>query len=719
MSETRDFLKRLKEEGLISADISCGKEHVMIRKKAIETAQNSKAFQQVKTQLMRRKKVSRKTLLYILSGILIMAVLVSLLDSNISSFYGSLLSSRSKNNNPAAEESSNLSETILASMDESGKTRELIRAARTGNLEMVQKILQLGTDLNGRDKKGNTPLITAIESGKNSIASLLLDTGASVNAAAKSGTTPVMAAARTGNRKLLSRLLKNGAKVEQADRKGNSALTYAIQSRCVPCTAMILKRGADVNRPDGKARPPLLIAAADGDYAMCDVLLKAGAFVDKSDPDGTTPLMKAAAGGKVKLVRILLSAGARIDATSKTGNSPLAEAAENRHPDMVHLLLTTAAEKKISLPDSVTVLNHALQKNDAEVITQMVLANIRKPLPVPPISGNNLKDWDIYRKFLRKALGEIACSRTDEKLRVAAGNGKVKAILTALREGADPASANKDKDNAVMLAVRNHQLAALKTLLGFGAPVETIDRESGESPLLIAAKIKDPRFVELLLQAGASSNTPGLNGYTAMDYAFAAGNRLVIPVLGKFGATAATEWNKNQWTPLEFVIANGKNQMLDMLIRNSADIDKTDTNGWSALHYAVMLGKASLVGKLLKKGADINLRDKKEWNPLHFAVLAGRLDILKNLVANGAKVNRKNDANWPPLYLSIALRHPDMTKILLKAGAKTRYKSSAKIVLPPLSFPKGSRADSITATLLRHNPKDPIANEIQKELGGK
>lgn len=716
MSETRDFLKRMKQEGLIRADITCGKEHVTIREKTAGTAQDSKAFQHVKTQLMTQKKVANRTFLYILGGVFAIAILISFMDSNISGFYGSLFSSGSKTTGTATRNSANLSTAALSALDNAGKSRELIRAIQNGDTSMVKKLLELETDINGTDEKGNTPLVTAINSGNKDIATLLLDNGASLDASTKSGVTPAMAAARMGDSLLLDRLLENGAKINQMDRKGYFALTYAVQSGCVPCVSMILKRGAKPNQPDGNGRTPLLVSASKGDLKVCELLLKNGAKVNKRGPDGTTPLMKATGTGKIELVQKLLAAGAVLEATSKTGDTALAEAAENRHPDMVHLLLSTASERKISLSDTVTVLNHALQKNSSKVITQMVLDGVRKPLPTPPVTGNALKDWNIYRQFLRKALGEIACSKTDEKLRTAAANGNIKAILAALREGADPASTNKDQDNAVMLAVRNHQLDALKSLLGFGAPVETIDKNNGESPLLIAAKVKDPRFTALLLQAGANPNTPGLNGYTAMDYAFATGNRLVIPILAKAGAKAATEWNKNQWTPLEYVIVSGKTNMLDMLIRNSADIDKTDANGWSALHYAAILGKPSLVQKLLKKGADVNLEDNKDWNPLHFAVLAGRLDILKILLSNNAKVNRRNKANWPPLYLAIALRHPDMTKALLEAGARTRYKTDTKVLLPPLTFPKGSRAANIVAKLLQKNPKDTIAKEIQKAL---
>ncbi len=426
--------------------------------------------------------------------------------------------------------------------------------------------------------------------------------------------------------------------------------------------------------------------------------------------------MEAARVGNIEIARKLLSAGADLTAKSNSNDTPLTEAAKNEHPDMVHLLLAEAAERKITLPEAENTLSVALRDRKIQVAQEMIQAGIRKPLPKPPVTGGILKEWVAYRELLRKVTGEKEYLQADERLQNAARSGKIKEILLALRAGGDPGITDKNKDNAVMLAVRNHQLAALKTLLAYGAPVETIDVNNGESPLLIAAKNRDPRFIRSLLEAGAKPDKPGLNGYTALDYAFASGNRWVIPVLSKFGAKAATEWNKNQWTPLEFVIASGKSNMLDILIRNTADIDKTDANGWSALHYAIMLGKPDITGKLLKKGADINLRDKKDWNPLHFAVLAGRLDILKTLLSNGAKVNRRNNANWPPLYLAIALRHPDMVRSLLKAGARGKYKTDTKVLLPPLSFPKGSRADSIAAILLRSNPRDLIAKEIQKEV---
>ncbi len=721
MSETREFLNQLKKEGLIHANLTCGKEHIKIREKTPvrNPTKESGISHQLKTQLTKEKKMSSRNLFLILGSIFILAVLVSIFDSNISGYYKTMFGFGPEKGNTEKQNNANLSSTALASLDSSGKIRELIRAVQNGNLIMIQQLLSLGADINGKDKKGNTPLVTAIMSNKKDIASFLLDNGASLNTPAGNGITPAIAAAKKGNVTILSQLVKNGAKINSVDRNGNSALTNAVKSNCVPCVKMLLKREMNPNLPNGKGNTPLMLAASNKNIAISKLLLKNNAKINLRSSNGTTALMKAAGTGNIKLVRLLLAAGANMGLTSEDGSSALSNAAENKHPDTVHLLLETAKEKKISLPGTVTILNRAIQENNFDIAAQIILSGIRKPLPPPPLTGPDLTNWQTYRKLLRKTIGKQESLKLDETLRKAAGNGKIQVILSALKNGADPAATNTDKENAVMLAVRNRQLKALKTLLSYGAPTETIDRENGDSPLLIAARLTDPRFATLLLQAGANPNIPGLNGYTALDYAFASGNRLVIPVLAKAGAKAATEWNKNQWTPLEFVIANGKSSMLDMLIRNAADIDKTDRNGWSALHYAVILGKPLLVKKLLKKGADINLRDKKDWNPLHFAVLAGRLDIVKILMTNNVKVNRRNDANWPPLYLAIALRHPDITKTLLNAGAKTRYKSDTKVVLPPLSFPKGIRAAAIAARLLRHNPKDAIANEIQKLINSK
>ncbi|NOZ13682.1 MAG: hypothetical protein GXO69_08570 [Acidobacteria bacterium] len=721
MSETRNFLNQLKKEGLIRADLICGKEHIKFRKKTLGhiSEKDSGMSHRLKTQLTKKKNVSPRNLFLILGSIFLLAILISVFDSNISGYYKTVFGFGAKHRNTETQNNADLSSAALASLDNSGRIRELIHAVQNGNLEITRKLLELETDINAKNKDGNTPLVAAIMSNQKNIANFLLDKGASLDTPAKNGITPVMAAARKADASLLSRLLKNGAKANLFDKNGNSALIYAVKSNCAPCVKMLLKRGIDPNVPDGEGNTALILAASKRNSSISELLLKNGAKVNMTSPNGTTALIKAAETGNIDLVRLLLAAGATINLKSANGSSALSTAAANKHADIVHLLIQTAKDNKISLSNTVSILNRALQNNNRMVAAQMILSGIRKPLPTPPVTGTDLKNWQSYKQILRKTIGKKTTFKLDESLRKAAGNGEIKKILSTLKAGADPGATNADKENAVMLAVRNHRLKALKLLLDYGAPVEVIGRQDGESPLLIAARLTDPRFAALLLQAGADPNLPGLNGYTALDYAFAAGNRLVIPILAKAGALAATQWNKNQWTPLEFVIASGKGSMLDMLIRNSTNIDKTDTNGWSALHYAVMLGKPSLVKKLLKNGADINLRDTKDWNPLHFAVLAGRLDILKILLGNGAKVNRRNNANWPPLYLAIALRHPDMTKALLNAGAKTRYKTDSTVVLPPISFPKRIRAADIAAKLLRHNPKDAIAKEIQKLINSK
>jgi len=54
--------------------------------------------------------------------------------------------------------------------------------------------------------------------------------------------------------------------------------------------------------------------------------------------------------------------------------------------------------------------------------------------------------------------------------------------------------------------------------------------------------------------------------------------------------------------------------------------------GYSALHYAVQQGNTKLVNLLVKNYADIKAQDAKKQNPLHFACIAGNLEVFRILL---------------------------------------------------------------------------------------
>ncbi|WP_265014505.1 ankyrin repeat domain-containing protein [Wolbachia endosymbiont (group B) of Camptogramma bilineatum] len=103
--------------------------------------------------------------------------------------------------------------------------------------------------------------------------------------------------------------------------------------------------------------------------------------------------------------------------------------------------------------------------------------------------------------------------------------------------------------------------------------------------------------------------------------------------------------NWRRYTPLHEAVEDGRQEMVQFLFENGADINaKTGPSGETPLHLAVAKGNAEIIRLLIEKGAGINAGDKNENTPLHYA---GDIRIARLLVANGANVNAKSKSDPP------------------------------------------------------------------------
>ena len=76
-------------------------------------------------------------------------------------------------------------------------------AARRGNLEIAEALLDCGADIDARDSLGDTPLRRAVNCDKIQVASLLLARGADARSIGNKGLTPLQAARTSGMKQLL------------------------------------------------------------------------------------------------------------------------------------------------------------------------------------------------------------------------------------------------------------------------------------------------------------------------------------------------------------------------------------------------------------------------------------------------------------------------------------------------------------------------------------
>ncbi len=144
-------------------------------------------------------------------------------------------------------------------------------AINKGNSDLVQLLLDNGTDVNAKsaDGYGYTALIYASSSGNKEIVKLLLGYGADVNAVLNNGCTALIVASVKDQKEIVKLLLDSGAEVNAAGNDGETALMFASKERFKEIVKLLLERGAKVNAVSNNGKTALMFA---NDTEIIDLL---------------------------------------------------------------------------------------------------------------------------------------------------------------------------------------------------------------------------------------------------------------------------------------------------------------------------------------------------------------------------------------------------------------------------------------------------------------
>lgn len=195
-------------------------------------------------------------------------------------------------------------------------------AASGGHLEVVEKLLAAGADINAATtfsykNEFDTVLQIAAEGGFLNVVDKLLAAGADANADATEWNA-LQRAAKHGHIKVVEKLLAAGANVN-ADASmfhGRTALQAAAEGGYFEVVEKLIAAGADVNAAASTfvvgGVTALGAAAGAGHLKVVEKLLIAGSDVNAAATSnaGVTALHRAAAGGYLEVVQWLLEAGA-------------------------------------------------------------------------------------------------------------------------------------------------------------------------------------------------------------------------------------------------------------------------------------------------------------------------------------------------------------------------------------------------------------------------
>lgn len=214
--------------------------------------------------------------------------------------------------------------------------------------------------VNKIEGKGVTPLLSAVQLNRTDVSKSLIELGADINAKDKDGWSALHFAAWNGNIDIAKVLLSKGL---NPDDRTKDLATPLMRPTSKEMAELLISSGADVNAQTSRGVAPLHMAVSLENLAVAEVLIKHGAGVNSPNSEGDSPLHYISAHRGTAVATLLLDNGAAINAKSKGGQTPLHKAVSNVRPELVQLLLSRGADGSIKNNSGDTPLDLATRYN--------------------------------------------------------------------------------------------------------------------------------------------------------------------------------------------------------------------------------------------------------------------------------------------------------------------------------------------------------------------
>jgi ankyrin repeat protein len=216
-------------------------------------------------------------------------------------------------------------------------------ACENGHLTTTTKLIQLGANVNCKDKKRLTPLIYACKNGHVACFAKLIGSGANIDLKFNTFSELFNQICAFGHVEILNKIIEMGAIIHFEGGNDWYPLREACVNGHVDMVVRLVDLGADVNCRGNYDRTPLLISCENGHLEVVKELIQLGANVFLCDENEDTPLHMASANGNVEICEILIRSGINVNVSNRSGNSPLHEACLYGRTKVVQLLLDFGA----------------------------------------------------------------------------------------------------------------------------------------------------------------------------------------------------------------------------------------------------------------------------------------------------------------------------------------------------------------------------------------
>lgn len=157
----------------------------------------------------------------------------------------------------------------------------LYYAVKKNDFNGVARFLSAGANPNARDRFGmGTALMHAATSGQVNVLDILIEAGAELEESTYSGSTALVMAARDGNIASVKRLIEAGANVNPVMEDGWGILFTACKNGLEECVRILVSAGSDVNLKSNDGMTAVAMSVIHNRPGCLNALIEAGADIE-------------------------------------------------------------------------------------------------------------------------------------------------------------------------------------------------------------------------------------------------------------------------------------------------------------------------------------------------------------------------------------------------------------------------------------------------------
>lgn len=426
-------------------------------------------------------------------------------------------------------------------------------AVKHNRIETVKLLLGKKAKVNTQNAAGDTPLHEAVANRSIPLIELLLSHGADPNCTNAGRSSAFHASFELRDKDVTSLFLDHDVNVCLRNDSGENALHLASMYSSNEVVELLLSMNMSSNKPASDGRTPLHYAVENLEthaVAIVDSLLAAGANLAAKDGLGKTALYTAVERRRLRVAKFLVSKGASVDgpiaSLSRSLSTPLFAALENGQVDAVGYLLEHEAQVNVKNAKNEGPIHVALRvfANDHTTRYRVVLLLLDAGANVNDRDSTNstalhrvieMRDTALFDLLVaRGASVDLKNFHHETPLYMAVKTKNSEAARVLLEAGASVADHYKHMDTKLTVAVNNQDKSMIRLLLDYkvrvndgtsvhwaarkgdvsimellvkkGIDLNSIERQSTRSVLVIAIQWNQPQMVRYLLENGADVN---------------------------------------------------------------------------------------------------------------------------------------------------------------------------------------------------------------------